>query len=79
MKHGCRAACRQSAVCSIDRLRLMCRVSHKKRHNGFVADSGARSRVVVIVVFDGVKLLDAAGAAEVFAEANRITGSRSHR
>ena len=50
----------------------MCRVSHKKRHNGFVADSGARSRVVVIVVFDGVKLLDAAGAAEVFAEANRF-------
>jgi transcriptional regulator GlxA family with amidase domain len=50
----------------------MCRVSHKKRHNGFVADSSARSRVVVIVVFDGVKLLDAAGAAEVFAEANRF-------
>lgn len=29
------------------------------------------SRVVVIVVFDGVKMLDAAGPAEVFAEANR--------
>jgi transcriptional regulator GlxA family with amidase domain len=29
-------------------------------------------RVVVIVVFDGVKLLDAAGPAEVFAEANRF-------
>lgn len=28
--------------------------------------------MVVIVVFDGVKLLDAAGAAEVFAEANRF-------
>ena len=29
-------------------------------------------RVVVIIVFDGVKLLDAAGPAEVFAEANRF-------
>ena len=29
-------------------------------------------RVVLIVVFDGVKLLDAAGPAEVFAEANRF-------
>ncbi len=29
-------------------------------------------RVVVIVVFDGMKLLDAAGPAEVFAEANRF-------
>jgi transcriptional regulator GlxA family with amidase domain len=29
-------------------------------------------RVVIIVVFDGVKLLDAAGPAEVFAEANRF-------
>lgn len=35
--------------------------------------SGAQQkRVVVIVVFDGVKLLDAAGPAEVFAEANRF-------
>jgi transcriptional regulator GlxA family with amidase domain len=32
-------------------------------------------RVVVIVVFDGVKLLDAAGPAEVFAEANRFGAS----
>ncbi len=32
--------------------------------------AGAKSRDVVIVVFDGVKLLDAAGPAEVFAEAN---------
>jgi len=32
----------------------------------------AAARVVVIVVFDGVKLLDAAGPAEVFAEANRF-------
>ena len=31
-----------------------------------------KPRVVVIVVFDGVKLLDAAGPAEVFAEANRF-------
>lgn len=30
------------------------------------------TRAVVIVVFDGVKLLDAAGPAEVFAEANRF-------
>ena len=32
----------------------------------------ARSRVVVIVVFDEVTLLDVAGAAEVFVEANRF-------
>jgi transcriptional regulator GlxA family with amidase domain len=31
---------------------------------------GAKGRDVVIVVFDGVKLLDAAGPAEVFSEAN---------
>jgi transcriptional regulator GlxA family with amidase domain len=37
-----------------------------------VADPGATPRTVVIVVFDGVKLLDAAGPAEVFAEANRF-------
>jgi transcriptional regulator GlxA family with amidase domain len=37
-----------------------------------VADRGATPREVVIVVFDGVKLLDAAGPAEVFAEANRF-------
>jgi transcriptional regulator GlxA family with amidase domain len=37
-----------------------------------VAEAGARSRVVVIVVFDEVTLLDVAGAAEVFAEANRF-------
>jgi transcriptional regulator GlxA family with amidase domain len=36
--------------------------------NGHVTDA----RAVVIVVFDGVKLLDAAGPAEVFAEANRF-------
>ena len=29
-------------------------------------------RVVVFVVFDGMKLLDVAGPAEVFAEANRF-------
>jgi transcriptional regulator GlxA family with amidase domain len=32
--------------------------------------AAAKRRVVVIVVFDGVKLLDAAGPAEVFSEAN---------
>ncbi len=36
-----------------------------------MADSGS-PRLVVIVVFDGVKLLDAVGPAEVFAEANRF-------
>jgi transcriptional regulator GlxA family with amidase domain len=38
----------------------------------WVADPAATTRTVVIVVFDGVKLLDAAGPAEVFAEANRF-------
>ncbi|GFG63766.1 AraC family transcriptional regulator [Mycobacterium kubicae] len=33
---------------------------------------GNATRIVVIVVFDGVKLLDAAGPAEVFIEANRF-------
>jgi transcriptional regulator GlxA family with amidase domain len=39
---------------------------------GYVVQADARSRVVVVVVFDGVTLLDVAGAAEVFAEANRF-------
>ena len=38
-------------------------------HNRRVADS--KARVVVIVVFDDVTMLDVAGAGEVFAEANR--------
>jgi transcriptional regulator GlxA family with amidase domain len=42
-----------------------------------VADGKATPRVVVIVVFDGVKLLDAAGPAEVFAEANRFGANYS--
>ncbi|HET7665297.1 MAG TPA: DJ-1/PfpI family protein, partial [Mycobacterium sp.] len=33
------------------------------------------ARVVVFVVFDGMKLLDVAGPAEVFAEANRFGAS----
>ncbi|WP_180150409.1 GlxA family transcriptional regulator [Mycobacterium saskatchewanense] len=37
-----------------------------------MAEGGARSRVVVIVVFDDVTMLDVAGAGEVFAEANRF-------
>ena len=37
-----------------------------------VTGTGARPRVVVIVVFDGVTLLDVAGAGEVFVEANRF-------
>jgi transcriptional regulator GlxA family with amidase domain len=44
------------------------------RHNDAVVEAGARSRVVVIIVFDEVTLLDVAGAAEVFAEANRFGG-----
>jgi transcriptional regulator GlxA family with amidase domain len=42
-----------------------------------VADAKAPPRRVVIVVFDGVKLLDAAGPAEVFAEANRFGANYS--
>ncbi|MEB3023098.1 GlxA family transcriptional regulator [[Mycobacterium] crassicus] len=37
-----------------------------------VADAGAPTRVMVIVVFDDVTMLDVAGAAEVLAEANRF-------
>nr|WP_232004698.1 GlxA family transcriptional regulator [Mycobacterium sp. ACS1612] len=37
-----------------------------------MVQADAHSRVVVVVVFDGVTLLDVAGAAEVFAEANRF-------
>jgi len=37
-----------------------------------VTGTDARSRLVVIVVFDDVTLLDVAGAAEVFVEANRF-------
>jgi transcriptional regulator GlxA family with amidase domain len=48
-----------------------------KRHDGQVADAKAAPRVVVIVVFDGVKLLDAAGPAEVFAEANQFGANYS--
>lgn len=36
------------------------------------SDTKDAARIVVIVVFDGVKLLDAAGPAEVFAESNRF-------
>lgn len=38
----------------------------------YVVEAGARSRVVVIVVFDDVTMLDVAGAGEVFVEANRF-------
>jgi transcriptional regulator GlxA family with amidase domain len=37
-----------------------------------VTETGAHSRVVVIIVFDEVTLLDVAGAGEVFVEANRF-------
>lgn len=35
-------------------------------------DAGSDERVIVIVVFNGVKLLDAVGPAEVFIDANRF-------
>ena len=41
---------------------------------GLVSGAGRRPRVVVIVVFDDVTMLDVAGAGEVFAEANRYGG-----
>jgi transcriptional regulator GlxA family with amidase domain len=44
-------------------------------HNEQMADT--KARVVVIVVFDGVKMLDATGPAEVFAEANRFGANYS--
>jgi transcriptional regulator GlxA family with amidase domain len=53
------------------------RPSHKLRHDGRVAGVNVTPRVVVIVVFDGVKLLDAAGPAEVFVEANRFGANYS--
>jgi transcriptional regulator GlxA family with amidase domain len=37
-----------------------------------VAEASEQSRIVVIVVFDDVTMLDVAGAGEVFAEANRF-------
>lgn len=51
--------------------RPRCHVSLGLRHNGSVAES-PHPRVIVIVVFDGVTMLDVAGAGEVFAEANRF-------
>jgi transcriptional regulator GlxA family with amidase domain len=42
------------------------------RHNKSVSESNGQSRVMVVVVFDEVTMLDVAGAAEVFAEANRF-------
>jgi transcriptional regulator GlxA family with amidase domain len=49
----------------------MCRLSLRSGHNERV-DKQQAPRDVVIVVFDGVKLLDVSGPAEVFAEANRF-------
>jgi transcriptional regulator GlxA family with amidase domain len=45
-------------------------------HNKHVTGANAAARVV-IVVFDGVKLLDVAGPAAVFAEANRFGANYS--
>jgi transcriptional regulator GlxA family with amidase domain len=50
----------------------MSHIPHTLRHNESVAEAGARPRVMVIVVFDDVTMLDVAGAGEVFAEANRF-------
>jgi len=47
-------------------------------HNKHVTGANAAARVV-IVVFAGVKLLDAAGPAEVFAEADRFGANYSLR
>lgn len=46
--------------------------AHRERHNAGVNEILTRPRVVVMVVFEGVTLLDAAGPAEVFAAANRF-------
>src|ERR1700739_897280 len=48
------------------------RLSHKLGHNESVAEANAQSRVVVVVVFCDVTMLDVAGAGEVSAEANRF-------
>jgi transcriptional regulator GlxA family with amidase domain len=47
-------------------------VATVRRRDAQVLTPTATPRLVVIVVFDGVKLLDAVGPAEVFAEANRF-------
>ncbi len=39
----------------------------------------ARTRVIVFLVFDGMKMLDVTGPAEVFAEANRFGADYRHR
>jgi transcriptional regulator GlxA family with amidase domain len=44
----------------------------RERHNAGVNEIAATSRVVVMLVFEGVTLLDAAGPAEVFVVANRF-------
>ncbi len=55
---------------------LFCLLSLRSGHNDTV-DAGPAQREVVVVVFDDVKLLDAVGPGEVFAEANRF-GARYH-
>jgi len=42
----------------------MYHISHRNRHSRGMLAAGAEHRVGVIVVFDGVKWLDAAGPAE---------------
>ena len=53
----------------------MSRVSHRICHNRGMPSIDSDGLVVVIVVFDGMKLLDVAGPAEVFSEANRFGAS----
>jgi transcriptional regulator GlxA family with amidase domain len=52
--------------------RRFSRLSHRLGHNESVPDATEPSRLIVIVVFDDVTMLDVAGAGEVFAEANRF-------
>ncbi|MCV6972458.1 hypothetical protein [Mycobacterium bohemicum] len=44
----------------------------QKCHDHGTPAAGAMRRVVVILVFEGVKLLDAAGPAEAFSEATEL-------
>lgn len=60
------------AVSGVGNIGPMSHILQTLRHNESVAEAGARPRVMVIVVFDDVTMLDVAGAGEVFAEANRF-------
>jgi transcriptional regulator GlxA family with amidase domain len=51
------------------------RFPQKATYGVYMSADMSADRAVVFVVFDGMKLLDVAGPAEVFAEANRFGGS----